>query len=78
MDKRRYVPSNPSPRRDKISDMDDEMTGNAAADGFTVRYRKPLERPAYSSDNLYRENYACEGLMNEDEVRSRKLYGDPD
>jgi len=73
-DKRRYVSRNPRPG-DKIYAMEDDVSGNAAADGFTARYRKPLKREAYPKDNPFREDYACHGLMNEDEMRlSDSIY----
>lgn len=76
MDKRRYVSRHPSPNRDKVVGMGADVTGNAAADGFTTRYRSPLERPAYSRDNNYREYYVCSGLMDEDEARSSRFMGE--
>jgi len=53
-----------------------DETGSAAADGYTVRSRKPLERSDFPRDSRYGENHASDGLMNEDEARFKTLYGD--
>lgn len=79
-DKRRYVRRDPGNARDKIHSIAEDETGNAAEDGYTVLYRKPLrgvDAPDYRADSLYRENYACKDLMDEDEARySRSIPGD--
>jgi len=92
-DKRRYVSRNPSSRRDKITSAAQHESGDAALDGFSVRYRepqperpnpRPVDEPRYrsqgrSDSSRYRENYACEGLMDDDEARMARssfYYGD--
>lgn len=82
-DKRRYLSRNPSPRRDKIVGIEADETGNAAADGYTLRYRNPLpgrEKPGdmYRKDSLYNENYACDGMMTDEEALMQRMYGDLD
>lgn len=76
MDKRRYVSRNPSPNRDKMRSMADDVTGDAAKDGFTSRYRKPLQRAPDYASGLYSEKFACDGLMDENEARYQQLYGE--
>jgi hypothetical protein len=83
-DKRRYLSRHPSSRRDEITSAGEFETGNAEMDGFTVRYRAPQprrpnpdsspDRMSYPGDrrsdsSLYSENYACDGLMTDDEAR---------
>lgn len=88
-DKRRYLSRNPSSRRDPIVGADSSRTGNAAKDGYTTRYSRPMpDRPnphpvpeeRYRSEgrsdaSRYSEHYACDGLMDESEARMNRLYG---
>lgn len=87
-DKRRYLSRNPSSRRDKIVSAGEHETGNAGLDGFTVRYRsfqptrpnpRKVPEDSYpmegrSDGSLYREDYACGGLMTDDEARMARMY----
>lgn len=81
-DKRRYVRRDPGTARDKVKLITDagEDTGDAAKDGFSIRYRNPTGKRAsgYGADNLYREKYNCDGLMDEDEARYTNMRGYPD
>lgn len=77
-DKRRYLPRNS--RKDKATI--EHGTGNAAVDGYSQRYQNRMPRDegdpfSYRrKDSLYSENYACPGLMNDDEARMNRLYGE--
>ncbi|MBT1154370.1 hypothetical protein J1C56_02065 [Aminobacter anthyllidis] len=73
MDKRRYVSKSPRNPRTPVSIAADE-TGNAASDGYTARYRKSLDHSP--SSGRYSEDFACGGLMDENEARWGRLYGD--
>lgn len=69
MDKRRYVSRDPrNPRTPE--GMGKEESGNAAADGYTVRHRQPLKRDrsdrfAYGGEG----SFHSAGLKDEDEAR---------
>lgn len=76
MDKRRYCSRNPrNPRTPK--GMAAEETGNAAADGYTVRHREPLDAAfRRRRDSLHSEDYAAGSLMDENEKRWSGMYED--
>ena len=76
MDKRRYVSRNPrNPRTPK--GMAAEETGNAAADGYTVRHREPLDTASRRARNsCHREEYAAGSVMDENEARWSGMYED--
>lgn len=75
MDKRRYVSRNPRNPRSPMS-MEDEVSGNPAVDGFTVRHRQPLKRDSFAKDSRYSEHYAAGGLLTEGEAMIRDVFGD--
>lgn len=62
MDKRRYVSRSPNCVK-KPKGISADETGNAAADGYTVRHREPLRRHASN----YSEDYAAASVMDENE-----------
>jgi hypothetical protein len=76
-DKRRY--RSKSPRNPKSpKGMEEEMSGNPALDGFTVRHRQPLKRDPFAmhQDSRHSEHYAAGSMMDEHEARFSEIYGD--
>jgi hypothetical protein len=77
-DKRRYLPRDPSPRRDHRTA--EHGTGKAITDGYTVRHRCELPGEESSSyrrkDSLYRESYAADSVMDDDDARMQRIFGE--
>ncbi len=74
MDKRRYVSRDPNRPQDPKG-MDGEESGNAAADGYSVRHREPLrkdrsDRYAYGGERCFHSR----GLRDENEA-SQSTFG---
>ena len=73
MDKRRYVSRSPNCVK-KPKGISADETGNAAADGYSVRHREPLDRRNRSN---YSEDFVSPTLMDENEVEyGGSFYGD--
>lgn len=75
MDKRRYLSRERRNPRQPIG-MDSVETGKPAADGYSVRERKPLKREPFPRDSAYSEHYAAGSLMTEGDAMFREAFGD--